>query len=362
MNKFTKLIALLCFTAAVTACSKDEDPIVTVPASDGSTLTLKGLIGSEAGASAGNSVFVDFSTDKQTAAARASWDLGFYSGTDFRVIINHSTGAAAIALDKTDLNAVTAADTVALATTATLTLGQGAGDFPNIDPVEGTPAPYLAGTVIKTISATDADNKVYIINRGVAGLTGPRGWQKIRVIRSGNGYALQYAKITETTFKTLTVAKDAAYNFKYVSFVTGAVAVEPEKAAWDIEWSLSTFKASTGSSFIPYTFSDFVLINFVGGVTAAEVIYSGTAATSTVAYADFKETNLAGITFLGTREVIAGNWRVTSGTPIGVKTDRFYLIKDGAGNIYKLKFISFHPSDSGVRGNPAIEYKLVKKA
>lgn len=359
MNKLTKIITLLCFTAAVTACKKDEDPIVVVPPSDGSTLTLKGLIGSEAGASAGNSVFVDFSTDKQVSAARASWDLGFYSGTDFRVIINHTAGATAIALNKTDLTTVTAADTTALVSSATLALGQGAGGFSTIDPVVGNTAAYLAGTVIKTISATDADNKVYIVNRGTAGFTENRGWQKIRVIRNGNGYTLQYAKINETTFKTLTIAKDAAYNFKYVSFVNGAVNVEPEKASWDMEWTLSTYEASPT---IPYTFSDFVLINFVGGVTAAEVIYSGTAANNTVSYTDFKEANLTGITFLGNREVIAGNWRITSGTPIGVKTDRFYLIKDSAGNIYKLKFISFHPNDSGVRGNPVIEYKLVKKA
>jgi hypothetical protein len=359
MNNFTKIITLLCFTAAFSACSKDEDPIVVVPPSDGSTMTLNGLIGAEAGASAGNSVFVDFSTDKQTSAARASWDLGFYSGTDYRVILNHTTGAAAIALNKTDLNTVTAADTTTLAASATLALGQGAGLFTTIDPVEGNTAAYLAGTVIQAISATDADNKVYIVNRGNTGLEGNRGWQKIRVLRSGNGYTLQYAKINETTFKTLTVTKDAAYNFKYVSFTTGAVTVEPEKAAWDMEWTLSTYKASP---IIPYTFSDFVLINFVGGVTAAEVVFSGTAANNTVTYADFKEANLTGITFLGTREVIAGNWRVTSGTPIGVKTDRFYLVKDAAGNVYKLKFISFHPSDSGTRGKPVIEYKLVKKA
>ncbi|HEY0175564.1 MAG TPA: HmuY family protein, partial [Pedobacter sp.] len=307
MNKFTKIITLLCFTAAVTACSKDDAPIVVIPPSDGSTMTLKGLIGSEAGASAGNSVFVDFSTDKQTSAARASWDLGFYSGTDFRVIINHSAGATAIALDKTDLTQVTAADTVTLASSAALAIGQGAGGFSTIDPVDGNLSTYLAGTVIKAVSATDADNKVYIINRGAAGITENRGWQKIRVTRSGNGYTLQYAKINETTFKTLTVTKDPAYNFKYVSFVTGAVTVEPEKTAWDIEWTLSTYKASAT---IPYTFSDFVLINFVGGVTAAEVIYTGTAANNTVSYADFKEANLTGITFLGNREVIAGNWRV----------------------------------------------------
>jgi hypothetical protein len=359
MNKLTKFLTLLCFAIAFMACKKDSNPIVEVLPSDGSTIKLNGLIGAEAGPSAGNSVFVDFSKDKQTSVARANWDLGFYSGSDFRVILNHTVGAAAMELTKTDLTQVTAADTTEIATKNTLALGQGTGSFTNIDPVDGNATTYLAGTVIKAVSATDSENKVYILNRGASGVAENRGWQKIRIIRSGSGYTLQYAKINETTFKTITVTKDANYNFKYVSFVTGAVEVEPVKSDWDIEWTYATYKAGPAT---PYTFSDFVLINFVGGVTAAEVIYSGAAANNTIAYADFTEANLSKITFLGTREAIAGNWRITSGTPIGVKTDRFYLVKDGAGNVYKLKFVSFHPSDSGVRGNPVIEYKLIKKA
>ncbi|PYF74223.1 HmuY family protein [Pedobacter nutrimenti] len=353
MNNFSKIFTCLCLSAAMLSCKKDNDPIVVVPPpSDGSKLTLNGLIGAEAGSSAGNSVFVDFSADKQTAVARASWDLGFYSGTDFKVILNHSMGATAIALDKNDLTKVTAADTTALALDNTLAIGQGAGGFATIDPVEGGVAAYLAGTVIKTVSATDADNKVYIVNRGAAGTTENRGWQKIRVIRNGNGYTLQYAKINETTFKTLAVNKDAAFNFKYISFVKGAVEVEPAKANWDIQWGLSTYKASAT---IPYTFSDFVLINFVGGVQAAEVL------TSKVSYADFKESDLASATFVADRDAIAGKWRITSGTPLGVKTDRFYVVKDPSGNVYKLKFVSFISNDGGERGKPVIEYKLVKK-
>jgi hypothetical protein len=209
------------------------------------------------------------------------------------------------------------------------------------------------------VSATDADNKVYIVNRGAAGTLAPaanRGWQKIRVIRNGTGYTLQYAKINETTFKSITVTKDATFNFKHVSFVNGAVNVEPEKTAWDIEWTLATYKAN---ALLPYTYSDFVIINFLGGVTAAEVL------TSTVSYAAFAEANLTGVTFLGTRDAIGSNWRVTSpaaGSVAGVKTDRFYVVKDPAGNVYKLKFVSFTNTDSGVRGKPVIEYKLVKKA
>jgi hypothetical protein len=357
MNKFTRIIALLCFVTAFTACSKDDDPIVAVPASDGSTITLNGLIGTEAGTSAGNSVFVDFSTDKQTSAERASWDLGFYSGAEFKVILNNTVGATAIEINKTDLAQVTAADTTGLVTT--LALGQGLGSFLYIDPVDAAATNYLAGTAIKTVSATDADNKVYIVNRGAAGTLAPaanRGWQKIRVIRNGTGYTLQYAKINETTFKSITVTKDATFNFKHVSFVNGAVNVEPEKTAWDIEWTLATYKAN---ALLPYTYSDFVIINFLGGVTAAEVL------TSTVSYAAFAEANLTGVTFLGTRDAIGSNWRVTSpaaGSVAGVKTDRFYVVKDPAGNVYKLKFVSFTNTDSGVRGKPVIEYKLVKKA
>lgn len=353
MNKYIKIIALLSMSVSFMACSKDSDPIVEVPPSDGSTLTLKGLIGTEAGTSAGNSVFVDFSTDQQSSVARESWDLGFYCGTDFRVILNHTVGATAVALTKNDLTTVTAADTTALVTSETLALGQGKGTLATIDAVDGTASAYLAGTVIAAVSATDAENKVYIVNRGAAGTATVRGWEKIRVLRNGSGYTLQYAKINETTFKTITVTKDAAYNFKAVSFVNGAVAAEPAKAAWDLQWTLATYKASAT---VPYTFSDFVLINFVGGVTAAQV------AVAKVPYADFKESDLAGITFLGTREVIGGNWRVTSGGTVGVLTDRFFLVKDAAGNVYKLKFVSFTSADGGVRGNPVIEYKLVKKA
>lgn len=352
MNMFKQALFLACIATVAAGCSdNDEDVIITPPVSAGSKLTLEGGTG---GASAVNMVFVDFSEDKQTSAARAAWDLGFYGGSDdFRVIINHTTGAAAAITTKTDLAQVTAADTTALAASGALNLGQGSGTFDKIDPVDGNRSVYLGGTVIKQISATDADNKVFIVARGTSGAAN-RGWTKIRVLRNGSNYVLQYARINETTFRTVNVTKDANLNFTYVSFDSGAsVAIEPGKTNWDIVWTLSTYKATPT---IPYTFSDYVIHNFVGGVQAAEVL------TSAVSYADFKETNLSALTFSSNRETIGGNWRITSGTPIGVKTDRFYVVKDAAGNIYKLKFVSFHSSDGGERGRPVIEYALVKKA
>lgn len=314
--------------------------------SESATIQLNGIAGTEPGSSAGNAVFLDLSGNTQTPILRSSWDLGFYAGSDFRVIINNMTAATAIEVNKTDINAVTAADL----DVAKLAIGQGSGTFDLIDNIYGD----LTKTVVKEVSATEADNKVYVLNRtGGSGAVLPNDQlYKIRVLRKGTGYTVQYAKLTETSFKTLDIAKDAAYNFQFASLVDGkTVSVEPVKDRWDIVWGYSMYFTGT----FPYAFSDLVFINKQGGVEAAEVL------TSAVAYDAFAESNLSAITFSKDRDVIGSKWRATQGT-IGVKTDRYYLIKDSAGNIYKLRFLSFHADDGGVRGKPKLEYKLVKKA
>ncbi|HEY9047360.1 MAG TPA: HmuY family protein, partial [Ohtaekwangia sp.] len=319
--------------------------------SEGSELTLNGLIGSEAGSSAGNSVFVDFSNNQQTPVARSSWDLGFYMGDDFRVILNNTTTATARVIDKNDLTTVVASDSTPA---SNWSLGFDAASFALVDNVLGD----LSQTVIASVSATDADNKVYIINRGTGGSIAARPWYKVRILRKSDGYTLQYARINETTYKSIDVTKDSNYTFKYISFDNGAVSVAPEKDQWDIEWTYAVYETDNGGTMIPYAFSDLVYINAKGGVTAAQILN-----TESVTYDTFTSSNLTGIAFASNIDVIGSNWRVTSpAASAGVKTDRFYLVKDGAGNIYKLKFVSFHPNDGGTRGKPVVKYELVQKA
>ncbi|KAA0989789.1 HmuY family protein [Dyadobacter aurulentus] len=318
--------------------------------SEGTSIQLNGLAGSEPGSSAANSVFLDLSSNVQTAVLRDSWDLGFYSGADFRVTINGTNGASALMINKSDINTVTDKDLVA----DSLAVGQGMGKLALVDNAQGD----LTKTVIKEISATDADNKVYILNRkgGSATVLPVDQLYKIRILRKGTGYSIQYAKLNETTFKTLDVTKDASSNFEYVSLEKGAtVDVEPAKDRWDLQWGYSMYYTNFGTGMIPYGFSDLVFTNRQANVEAAEVL------ATTATYDAFAEANLAGVTFSKDADAIGSKWRVTSGGTVGVKTDRFYLIKDPAGNIYKLRFVSFHPSDGGERGKPKLEYKLVKK-
>jgi hypothetical protein len=342
-----RLIYLICITGFVTtliSCNKDSAAPPPPPPSDGKSFSLNGGSG---GANAVNSVFVDLSTEKQDSARRSSWDLGFYCGSDFRVIINNTTAASAKATAKTDITTITTADTAGFA--AALLLGQGAGTMDIIDNVDGD----LTKTAIAGISSTDADNKVYILSPSNGMVAAAKDWYKLRVTRNGNGYRVQYAKLSETTLKTIDVSKDDKYNFRYASLETnGLVNVEPEKTKWDIMWTLTTYKFSPT---IPYTFSDFVYINSLAGVQAAEVL------TSTVAYADYAETHISATTFSNSKNVIGSNWRTASPSGSGVKTDRFYVIKDAAGNVYKLKFVSFSSGDGGERGKPVIDYKLIKQ-
>ena len=324
--------------------------------SDGSSLTLNGITAAnEAGTSAGNSVYVDFSANSQTAVDRASWVLGFSAGSDFRVRLNNFNGTSAIVLtDKTDLSTVTEAQLKL--SDFDIPLGT-AGAFGNIDNVYGD----VTKDIISTVSTTDASNKVYVINPVGGSRTAVLAMEnlyKIRVLRKGEGYTLQYAKVKETTFKTIDIPKSGTSNFDFLTFDAGTakvVPIEPAKAKWDIVWTWSLYYGGTGAAAYPYGFSDIVFSNNLGGVTTAEVL------TATVSYANYAEANIAATTFVNKHDVVGSAWRSTS-PATGVKTDRFYVIKDGSGNVYKLKFVSMGAGDGGVRGKPVVEYKLVKKA
>ena len=355
MKRLQKLILVVAITASTfTACKKDKDPIIIVPASTGSQVQFNGLIGSEAGSSAGKSVYIDFSTNTTTAAARAGWDLGFYCGSNFRVILNNSASAGGKVLAVNDLTLAGVADTIGL----TLSVNQAdpqPSDLVYFDDIGGS----VTGTVIPEVSATDASNKVIVINRGTGGGIAARPWIKIRVLRNGNGgYTLQYAGITATTFQTLQISKDADYHYKYVSFDNGIVSVQPEKTKWDLVWGYSVFLTNFGTGMVPYNYSDVIAVNDLSGVQVKEKIYADATAAA-AAYVAFNKDSVNATTLVSGRWTIGSNWRSTQ-PATGAKTDRFYLIKDANGNYYKLKCLAMGVGgDGGTRGKPEFKYDLI---
>lgn len=321
-----------------------------------------------------NRVFVDLSGNRQTGVSRTTWDLGFSSKADvFRVYLNSVNKMVAKVLDKTDLNSVTAADTTGLGVQLSLdaVFGQATSfEDPNDMPDWAKTATAwidiptdLTKTAIAAISATDSENKVYIINRGT-GLDGKNlGWKKIRVLRNGNGYTLQHADIAATSFTTLNITKNTQTNLNYVSFATGAVTVEPSSLSWDFAWGAltSTTNFGPGTPSIPYFFQDMIITNTAGVEVAT---YTTNTTTALKTYDTFTEADIAGLTYSTSQTAIGSSWRTTGGPPpsppAGVTANRFYIVKDMAGNYYKVQFTSL-VSATGERTKPSFKFALVKK-
>lgn len=362
MKKAFLFLSFTLFTLA--SCSNDDNNTPVEIPSVGAVLQP-----SVGGANQPNQVYLDLSTGKSESINRASWDFGFSTGSDFRVVINGSLKMAVKKLATSDITLVQTSD-------ATVAVGGGTNIASNgyVDNPKGVLAGTGAGigTAIAEVSAIDADNKVYLVNLGFAvSTTTPnvgsvsvdgdaRGWKKVRILRSGSGYKIQYADLASATFTERTITKDAEFNFSFFSLATGnTVSVEPQKAKWDLNFTAFTNYLATGSGEVTYGFSDFIISNMKGGTQVYQVLVADGGS-----YADFTKAKVVESNFLVSatdQRIIGASWRAGGGpgTLPSIKTDRFYVVKDAAGNYYKIKFLAM-TNDAGVRGYPTLEYAIVK--
>lgn len=317
--------------------------------------SLGGVVGAEVGGSTQpNQVFFDFSSNHQEKVSRDAWDLGFYSGNEYRVVINGSIKMAVKQLDTNDITQVVTSDAA---------VAVGTFQASNTVYVDN-PYGNINGTAIAEISANDEDNKVYLVNLGnqvptTAAASGSvntsgdaRGWMKIKINRASNGYKLLYAPIDATTFTEKVITKTNSHNFSFFSLVNQqTVNVEPEKNSWDIKFSTFTNEISGYGS---YFYSDFVLTNSLAGVVAYKV-----EETSTLTYSSFNSSNVDAALFTTElakdQRVIGANWRNTQ--PLQLFNNVFFVLKDSSGNIYKFKFTQLQDSSTNERGFPKFEYK-----
>ena len=302
-----------------------------------------------------NQVYVDLSSNKETVVRRDVWDLGFYGGEEFRVTINGSLYMAVSALTNTDINSVNSLSIAALQPLVAV----GTFDPENKVYVDG-PNGNILETAISEISEDDFKNPVYLLNLGVEiGTTQPntgsvaiagesRGWKKIRILRDGNGYILQYADLDATTYNEISISKDADFNFSFFSFKTNKIVnVEPPKLQWDISFTVFTnIIAQAGS----YGFSDFSLHNRKGGVTSYSLV------DNTISYKNFTAINVNETLFQESQIVIGSSWRnVFDGT---ANSNIYYVLKDANNNYFKIRFLDL-TNENGERGFPRFEYTLL---
>ena len=316
------------------------------------------------GANVPNQVYVDLSSGIQTSVLRTRWDLGFYSGDEFRVALNGSINMAVKQLVTTDMMEVIAIDE-----SVAVGVNNGGVIFNGNILFTDSPTGDINQTAI-TVFENDADNKVYLLNLGFGIATDPadvgtvnaygesRDWMKIRVLRDGDGYKLQYAAPDALTFTEVAIPKSADHNFTFYSFDTDAlVTAEPQKTKWDLNFTTFTDHVNIGGMF-SLGVADFVVTNVKGGTRAYEVLVS-----SGVAYEDFTLANVSAAAFntatAADQRAIGSNWRTDNGTSAIVNTDRFYIVRDAASNIFKLRFTAL-VNNAGIRGNTTFEYEILQ--
>ncbi|MPS71811.1 MAG: hypothetical protein E2590_01520 [Chryseobacterium sp.] len=355
------LLILLCTSFIFQSCLRDnEDPVAVSP--------IEGKIDSAqvGGATQPNQIWYDLSTGEKSSNRRTDWDLAFYSGDDFKVMINSSIMMAAGKIPNvTDINKVKESDVAALKTKVQVANFDPA-NVSYIDDVEGNfPAGY---TAIEEIKAVDSENAIYLVNMGkdiydgavplgsVATGGAERGWMKIQITRAGtSAYKIKFAGIEETDHKEYIINKDVKHNYSFFSLKNNKeVFIQPEKQNWDLGFTVFTNVIEGAGTYI---YADFVLTNIMGGAGSYEVRVTAPA-TVTEAYNNFKvsDVDLAKMSFIDQRS-IGANWRNPVGTNgLEVYTDRFYIIKDPDGFYFKLKFLRM-TNQKGERGHPLFEYQ-----
>lgn len=312
------------------------------------------------GPNQGNQVFIDLSAQKSTVVQRDTWDLGFYCGDEFRVALNGSIFMATKATTYTDIDAVP--ESVLTAMQSEVTTSNGDVNNANyVDSIDGD----ILGTAIDEISVNDDDNKVYLLNMGYKiGMYTPnvgsvdiqgafRGWKKIKIIKNGDGYIMQYANLEDTTHQEISITKDNMYNFKHFSFDTlSTVDIEPKKENWDLCFAPFTYvilNPPHGS----YIFSDFIVHNRKGDAVSYRQMITSELNYDNFEYSDIDESN-----FSEDQTTIGSNWRNVFTRM--VRDDRFFILKDPNGNMYKIKFLAMVNAD-GERGFPQFEYAILEQ-
>lgn len=304
-----------------------------------------------------NQVFIDLSSQTSTDVTRDSWDLRFYNGDDFRVSINGTIYMATNTLNSTNINTVNSE----LITTEKTKVAVGTFNPENSAYIDATNGNILE-TAIAEVSEIDSENSVYILNLGyevgtssvitgsVAIAGDSRGWKKIRILKREENYLLQYADLESTTHQEIIINKDSNYNFSHFSFNTNTlISVEPEKEKWDISFTVFTNIIEGAGS---YGYSDFVTQNRNGGVLSYQVN------TSEFSYNEFSLAEVNTASLSNNQTTIGSNWREIV-PEHKLFTDRFYVIKDPNGNLYKLQFLAFKNKD-GERGYPEFTYDLLQ--
>lgn len=276
-----------------------------------------------------NQVWYSLHDDKVVSVnLKTDWDLAFEaSASGFHILLN---GAKAMKVYKTGFTALSQ---------VTDTTGFGAGN--KADMPSGNPDSTAIGD-------WQADNKVYVVNRGYneAGLQ--LGFYKLKIKSvTASAFTFEYGDIFGSATSQGTLTKDEAYNYVMFSFTDNIQKyIEPKKTDYDL-----CFTQYTHLFLDPFQYYQVTgILNNSYNTRVAKMVNKP--------FADIAIADTAGAAYSSRRDIIGYDWKVfnLNTNLYTVDVAMCYIIKDNKGFYYKLHFIDFVNS-SGIKGFPKFEFK-----
>ncbi|MEL6652976.1 MAG: HmuY family protein [Bacteroidota bacterium] len=270
-------------------------------------------------------VWYDLGTNQVVATnAKTDWELGFLCADSvWGIRLNSSLAMQAAQTGETDFTAVSSASGLAF----------------KID----HPTGELDSLAIQ-LPAED----VFVIDLGYTPSGSQRGYRKLQLISSENGqYQIRYAKLDGTDEQTVSVQKDAEYNFVAYSMTEQAQkAIEPPKEQYDL-----CFSQYMHLFYDPY--QPYLVTGVINNPYLTEVALDSSAVFEAIESADADR-----LIWSRAWDAIGYAWKyydLDEGA-FTVFPEQVFMLRDNEGFLYKLHFQDFY-DEGGNKGTPTFAFQ-----
>lgn len=197
-------------------------------------------------------------------------------------------------------------------------------------------------------------NDVYVLNLGIDDVGRNVGYRKFQILRRTNEkYVIKFANLNNSNTKEFDIPIDKKYHRVTFSFKEGGKLTysEPEANSFDLVFTRYA-EYFEEINFEPYA---------TNGVLQNPRVCFAYADSSGASYENFTIENYNEKQLSNYYNVLGWDWK-TYLFDLGyytIRNDKFYVIKDYNGYIYKLRFIDFYTPKNGVssKGNITFEYQ-----
>lgn len=191
---------------------------------------------------------------------------------------------------------------------------------------------------------------VFIIDRGYKH-SNPLRFFKFQFLQNTSTfYEIKFSPLADSITTIVKIYKNNAYSYRYFSFDNGGstLEIEPVKLGWDLQFTRYRVLYSVNGAPFPYLVVG-VLINNAN----TKVCVDSTADYQSVNY-EFAKTKVLS----SARDALGYEWKYFdfSTQKYKVRTNYIYIIKDGDGVYWKLRFLDFYNA-LGKKGFPKFEFQ-----